>query len=699
MDHQFLTSMLAIFSLLSISSLVYMIAKKTKLPYTILLVIAGFLLIPLSKIGFLHFLVEFKLTPEMLFFVFLPILIFESGYNMGYRQLIKNWKSIGSLAIFGLLISTFLIGYTLNLVFRLIGLDIPLEVTMLFGAIISSTDPVAVLSLFKQFGAPRRLVLIFEGESLFNDGTALALFLVMLAVIKSGVITTGTLGVGFATFLCMLFGGIIFGGAMGFGFSKLIEKVKGNENLEIAFTMIVAHMTFILSEIISEFVKVGNFEIKISGVIATALASIVVGNYGRYKISHKVEEYMESFWGFVAFVANSLVFMLMGTMFLSLNVNLADFILPIIITILIVIIARGISIYLPINILNYTKLEEKIPPSWQHLLAWGSLRGALALMMVLMIPDDFKVNAWTLGYSVKEFLLALTIGSIMFTLFVKAPTIGFFVNKLKINKLNDVEHFQKHESMILIYTEILKKIESILSKGHISKSEYETLNKKYKKKLDHEIEEFKKLLSKVGESENLIIKALSLHALGIEKQYLKELFRYNEIDEYIFKYMLGKINRQIERIEGNKTQVKKETLTEDIDLIDKILNYFHTKDDNITYQYLKNRTKYIVSSKVIVEFEILKNIEWGFSVEVFDEVIELYSKFNVLSKQKMDEIYSKHEKMINLLDVRLVNKSLLKLEEKTVKSLYEKEFVTPKLYVDIMDSIEHKIARDAKVFV
>lgn len=108
---------------------------------------------------------------------------------------------------------------------------------------------------------------------------------------------------------------------------------------------------------------------------------------------------------------------------------------------------------MPINILNFTKLEEKIPSNWQHLLAWWSLRWALALMMVLMIPDNFTISSWTLSYSIKEFLLAITIWSIMFTLFIKAPSIWFFVKKLKINSLHDIEHFQEHESMILVYKE------------------------------------------------------------------------------------------------------------------------------------------------------------------------------------------------------------------------------------------------------
>lgn len=250
-----------------------------------------------------------------------------------------------------------------------------------------------------------------------------------------------------------------------------------------------------------------------------------------------------------------------------------------------------------------------------------------------------------------------------------------------------------------MYLKTIEKIEEINLRWHISKNEYELLKRKYQKKLDQENNEFKKLLKEDKDSEQLILKTLSLHALWIEKQYLKVLFRYNEIDEYVFKYMLGKIERQIERIESNKTQVKWETLTEELSFVDKVINYLHSKNDNTVYQYLKYRTKYIVSSKVIAEFESLKKINWGFNNESFDIVMELYKKFNTVSKQKVDEIYSKHEEKINLLNVRLVNKSLLKVEEKTIKNLYWKEFLTPKLYVDIIDDIEYKINRSVDVVI
>ena len=198
---------LSVFTLMLVSLGINVVSLKTKIPYTVLLVIGGSLLVPLSKIEIFSFVTSFQLTPELLFFVFLPILIFESAYNINIRNIKENKFAISILAVLGLLISTFFIGFVGHWAFRFLGLEIPLLVTLLFGAIISATDPVAVLALFKEYGAPHRLTLIFEGESLFNDGTAFAIFLVLLDIMINGFHGASTVLEGVLSFFTMMIGG------------------------------------------------------------------------------------------------------------------------------------------------------------------------------------------------------------------------------------------------------------------------------------------------------------------------------------------------------------------------------------------------------------------------------------------------------------------------------------------------------------
>lgn len=494
----FLLAALSFISLLLISTGVYLASKRFNFPYTVSLVAVGIIIALLSQFPVFAFLDDFHLTPEILLYVFLPILLFESAYNMKYKEVLRSARSISLLAVVSLIVSAFLIAAFIHFGALLFGLHIPFLVALLFGTLISATDPVAVLALFKELGAPRRLTLIFEGESLFNDGTAFALFLVILAYIQSvagfhgeghgnlysvfashlfGTDTMGLIVTGIISFLLMILVGMLFGSFIGVVFSKMIEKIKNNEFLEVMLTLILAHTTFILSEVLNHFL------LPVSGVIATTLAALVVGNYGRYKISPKVEETMERFWGFFAFISNSLVFILVGIMIVSLGIDWKVMIVPVAIAIIAVIIARAVSVYGIIIPLNWTKKEEHIPLSWQHMLSWGSLRGALAIIMVLLIPESLTISGWDFPFSIRDFVLALTVGCIVFTTFIKATTIIPLMKHFGIDKLHEIEEVEHVEGKMIMLLEVLAKIGSLKERGFIVDEEYALLLEKYTKEL------------------------------------------------------------------------------------------------------------------------------------------------------------------------------------------------------------------------
>ncbi len=705
MEVTFLTWSLSLLCLILISWATYLFSRKIYFPYTVLLVIAWILLIPLSNTSFFWFIDDFRLTPDILFFLFLPILLFESAYNMNYKQVIKNWKSITSLSVFWLLISAFVIAFFLYLIFPIIWFDIPFIICLLFWSLISATDPVAVLSLFKTVWAPRRLTLIFEWESLFNDWTSLALFLVVLWIIFEWTVNSYSIISWIWSFFSMMIGWIIFWSITGVVFSKTLGYIKNNEAIEISITMVLAHITFILSEMITH-----QLHIPISWVISTTIAWMIVWNYWRYKITPKVEEYMEKFWWFFAFLANSLVFILMWLTLSYIDIEFTRFLLPISVVIVVVMFARAISVYIPIWFLNFFKLEEKIPMSWQHLLSWWSLRWALAMMMVLMIPAEWDKNYdkilkfqeniwWGYDFSIKDFIMVITIWSIMFTLFIKATTITSFMRKMKIDKLHDLEQFEYEEWKIMSYLKILEKLNNSFSKEYLSKKEYDKLKKEYEEKLKNAVTDLKKILkNQWWKWEFLIRKAISLHSLWIEKQYLKDLFYHNEIDEKNFKYILRKINRQIERIESWWEQLNSvnKILKKDYDLLEKILLKFDKTSENDINKYIRNRTKVIITRKVIKELKELKSIDYWFDANMFDYTIDLYMRFNDIAEKKKKEISMKNKNQIDIIELNLFSKSLLKLEWKVIEDLYEKEIITSKLYLKFIDEIEGNIYEDIK---
>jgi hypothetical protein len=193
----------------------------------------------------------------------------------------------------------------------------------------------------------------------------------------------------------------------------------------------------------------------------------------------------------------------------------------------------------------------------------------------------------------------------------------------------------------------------------------------------------------------IIKKAITLHALGIEKQYLKDLFHYHEVDEYNFKIILWKITRQIERIEIWKKQLRDHAdIEHELNIFERTLIMIRWNKDDFTDKYMRSRTRVIITRKVVKELKNLQNIKFWFDSCLFDDVILLYEEFHESAKNKKDEIRKNHNISILWLEAKLADKSLLKIEEKVIEDLFKKEIITPKLYLRFLWDIEHEILKD-----
>jgi CPA1 family monovalent cation:H+ antiporter len=683
---------------------VYFISKKLRVPYTVLLVIAGILLVPIAEQPMFGFLSSFNLTTDLLFFVFLPVLIFESAYNMKFKEAWENKITISALAVAGLIVSALIIAFAGTWMMKLIGVEVPFMAMLLFGTIISATDPVAVLALFKEFGAPKRLAMLFEGESLFNDASAFAIFIILLEVIKSGDTLTGSLLPGLGTFFVMIIGGVAFGGLIGGLFSKILEKIKDNEKVEITLTMVVAHITFIFAEMISAHVLVGGHQLHISSIIATVVASMVIGNYGRYKISPRVEEYMDKFWEYFAFVANSLVFIMMGSLFAKLFQSQPHFLGPIFIAILVATVARIVAVYFVTTPLSFLKAEEKLPASWKKILAFGDLKGALAVIMLLFIPVDLHLEGWNYSYSLKDFLTVITVGCIFFTLFAKAPLLGFFMDKLGINDLTEVEKLEYQEGKVLMFSKVIARLKAFNKKGYVGDEVYNLLKNKY----EVEFKNAKKSCEELAENSKKTFEAmLRLYAIGIEKHSLKRLFMYDEVNEVVFKKLYSKLNWQEECIEKGILEVASADAADDFKdnkevrkvigkacEISRVMSFWEKKTyefydkkikTNDTTSFMYYRALQIISRKVVKELNLIAEQSSEHDLgnqESFKKIIGIYTKFQEVSQLKMEQVFAKlkdDKGGLKQLEEKFAMKGVHMIEENVIEELTEKGMITNKV--------------------
>ncbi|USN88898.1 MAG: sodium:proton antiporter [Candidatus Nomurabacteria bacterium] len=684
---------LAIFLMLGISSLALFWAKRLNIPHTVFLVFIGIGLGFLSLLDPFSFIEEFQLTPELLFYLLLPTLIFESAYNMNIRKLVADSTAVLSLAIGSFLISTILIAGLLHIGLGFIGISMPFTLALLFGALISATDPVAVLALFKEYGVPRRLSLIFEGESLFNDATAVALFLITLEVIKSGGVTIFTTLSGSFTFLSMLVFGVIFGILVGGIFAYLVGKSRDSEVASITLTIVLAHITFILAEVVSEVHWFGEFQIHISPIISTTIASLLMGNYGRTKMNPHAESIVTNIWEQFAFMANSLIFILIGVLMFQTPLFDPLMLSAIAITVLVVASARAISIYPVVGLYNLFQTKaRRIPQTWQHLLAWGSLRGALAVTMVFLIPEDLALPGWNLDISPRDFLLSLTIGCIAVTLFVKATTIKHFVRRFKLDSFTAVEEIEYQEAQALIHHQVTNRLETYESRGYIDAAIGSQL------RAEHDAA-FKRACKQASTLNNetrndLAFRVLRIYAIGIEKRHLKLLFIHNEVTERVYRRIVGKLRLQLEAIESGNLSPDLTIHADGRDIFDRLFitikNLFGFKDTKHSFPelYMYYRAQSIISRKVLKELAQLEKVSGNiFTHEAVAHVYELYTEFRENSEKKLQDHSANNQVAADKLAISLARHGVHTIEENVLEEIFKKELITPKLYITLKEEL------------
>jgi CPA1 family monovalent cation:H+ antiporter len=282
---------------------------------------------------------------------------------------------------------------------------LPVLTALLFGSIISATDPISVVAIFKELKTVGRLSLIIESESLLNDGTAVVLFEILLAGIVAGNLSIAKGAEHF--FLAVLVGGAL-GITLGYVASKITATID-DPQIEITLTTIVAYGSYLLAH-----------HLHLSGVIATGASGLMVGNFGAKKgMSAQTLAAMKSFWEYVSFVINSLVFLLIG---LEVHVGaLLHAWRPVLFAIAAVLIGRALSVYLLVPISNL--FAKRIPHRWQHVAVWGGLRGALALALALSLDSAFPY---------RNQILDITFGVVIFSILVQGLTMKPFLRMLSI---------------------------------------------------------------------------------------------------------------------------------------------------------------------------------------------------------------------------------------------------------------------------
>ncbi len=430
---------MAIVGLLLLAIFVGLLTKRLRVPYTVGLVLFGLALTLLTDI-------EIDLGGEIILAVLVPPLVFEAAFHIKFDQLRREWGLVLLLAVPGVLLTTWMVGWWLSLSMPE---TLSLPVALVFGALVSATDPVAVVALFRALGAPKRLQILLEGESLFNDGTAIVVFnLVLAQVVRTQGAEEFLLGPAVVEFGKVAGGGLFVGLALGLVASWLIARVD-DHLIETTLTTVLAYGAYLVAE---EFFHV-------SGVLAVVMAGMIAGNIGPRGMTPTTRISLLNFWEYAAFLANTFVFLLIG---LEVDLGLVwQYRYAVLQAIGAVLVTRFVLVFGLSAV-----LRRALPPRWAAVLFWGGLRGAISLALALGLPA-------VLGAQARGLLQALAFGVVLFTLLVQGLTIEPLIHRLGlIGHAEEERELQRLRARLRAAQAALERVRTLYQQGVLTEATF-----------------------------------------------------------------------------------------------------------------------------------------------------------------------------------------------------------------------------------
>jgi len=499
----------AIISALVVVVTVAVFVRRINLPYTIALVVMGLVLSVVPAFP------TFELTREVILLVFLPPLLFEASFNLEFESLTKNLTAILLLAVPGVVLGAFMIAGMLNLT-----LGRSFETMLVFGALIAATDPISVLAIFSRLGAPQRLATIVEGESLFNDGVAIVLYGVVLVGATGG--STSISG-GLIEFVKVSAGGGLVGLLIAMLATALLHRID-DHLIEITITTVVAFGSYLVSE-----------QFHVSGVIGVVVAGLVMGRARDAAMSPTTRVTLGSFWEYVGFLGNSMIFLLVG-MRIAVPQLLHN--LPAIaLVMLAVLLSRTVIVSLVNLVLR--PFRQHMPWTWLPVVAWGGLRGAVALALALSLPDNLPGRDW---------IQLMTFGVVLISLLVQGITMQPLLNLLKLGQPKQAE-YERHQARLYALNRALHMLQREEGRGSLLPGVISDVRDDYEAAIRAEQEDLEAIEMQPGLFRQQQIRQTRRRGLLIQRSALLDLRRQGQLSADALRELLEDVDAELVQLD------------------------------------------------------------------------------------------------------------------------------------------------------
>ncbi len=543
-------------SALAIGALMRLVSARTKFPYTIGMLLVGIGLgVLLEHLAGMHGAAEHvadaahgegghatpsliemfaqgsAISPHLIIMVFLPALIFESAYAIDVHTFRNNVGAVIILAVPALVVATLVTAAAM------VGITAPFwgwgwPAALVFGALISATDPVAVVAILRELGVSKRLGVLIEGESLLNDGSAIVVFTVLLGMLTDP--HAGfSVGASLVQFARVVAGGIAVGLVLALVLSKWIEKLFNDPLSEITLTLVLAYAAMIIAE---------GF-LHVSGVMAVVVAGLWMGGVGKTQISPEVSHFLHRFWETLGYIANTLIFFLVGLVIATQieRASLSDGVVVLVAYVAIMLIRLGL-VYACQPLAD--RLSDGVSTADSAVMTWGGLRGAVSLALALVISQESAIDP-----ELRRQIVFATAGVVLLTILVNGTTIGKLLARLGYDKPPLSEEIATLTARAYALERVREQIGEVSRSRDLRACSWGEVEERLQRRfvrLTDEIERAQGALGRAPAEERAA--GYWRRVLGLERQAYWQAFGQGTLGGATVQRLMRELDRQLDRI-------------------------------------------------------------------------------------------------------------------------------------------------------
>lgn len=677
----------AIAGLLVIISLIQPLARRLGVASSVLLAIVGI------AIGFLatwllytprtnalneiaNVFVNLPLDSDSILYLFLPVLLFQTTLTLDVRRMAEDGAVIFTMAVVAVLVATACIGFALAPF-----ATVSLIACLLLGAIVATTDPVAVVAIFRDIGAPARLSRLVEGESLLNDAAAIALFILLLESLVDGVAPT-------AADAAILFGwsfivGLGLGYAGGQVLVRLLPLVREFRLAQVTLSLATPYLVYIVAEDLAD----------VSGVVAVVGAGIVINLVGPSRVTPDGWSYLNDVWDQIAFWASSLIFMLASILIPKLLVDVSWTDLGLLaIVVAAALVARAVVLFGLLPLMSLVKISQPVSTPFKTVMLWGGMRGAITLTLALGVTENAALDP-----EVQRFVAVLATGFVLFTLLVYGTTLKPLIRVFGLDQLSPIDRAVRAQVLALALARVREGISTAARGYGMTQAVAENVDRPYRHRLESEV-------GSAGEAADILDRdrvTLGLVALtNQEREIVLRHLRERTASIHTAEVLLARIGRIGDaaraggRVAYNRAARSAIAYAPTMRVAQLVQR--HLKHDRWLARLLADRYEMLLLGRIVLDELIgftAQKIEPLLGRRVAEILTEILLNRREASATALEALRLQYPDYADKLDQRFLQKAALRLEEDGYRALFSQNLIGAELYSNLAQTVRDERGR------